>query len=135
MLNKPAALTDDERAELQTHPARGAELVSRFSDYRTGRDLILHHHERYDGQGYPDGLKGDEIPLGARIIAVADAADAMMSDRPYRKALGLSDVMRELERNRGKQFDPAIVDAMLWVLEKETAAEARPALARAAATV
>ena len=117
MLNKPSKLTPDETRELQTHPARGAQLVSRFRDYRNGKDLILHHHERYDGQGYPDGLKGDEIPLGARIIAVADSADAMMSDRAYRKALTAAETIQELSRNSGKQFDPMVVKAMLEILE------------------
>jgi hypothetical protein len=117
MLNKPSKLTPEEVKELQTHPARGAELVSRFPDYRNGKDLILHHHERYDGHGYPDGLKGDEIPLGARIIAVADSADAMMSDRPYRKALTAAETIEELSRNSGKQFDPMVVNAMLEILE------------------
>ncbi|MHB1161814.1 MAG: HD-GYP domain-containing protein [Chloroflexota bacterium] len=119
MLNKLEGLTEEERRELRCHPARGAELVSRFPDYRNGKDLILHHHERYDGHGYPNGLKGDEIPLGARIIAVADAVDAMLSDRPYRKALSLEDTMRELERNRGGQFDPMVADVMLDILEGE----------------
>ena len=131
MLNKPSALTEAERAEMQTHPVRGAALVSGFADYRNGRDLILYHHERYDGRGYPNGLKGEEIPLGARIIAVADAADAMMSDRPYRKALTMAETMRELERNSGKQFDPSIVDVILWILAKEASTEAQPSLVRA----
>lgn len=133
MLNKTAALTPEERAEIETHPARGAELVSQFADYRNGRDLILHHHERYDGTGYPNKLKGDEIPLGARIIAVADAADAMMSDRPYRKALGVPEVMRELEKNRGKQFDPEVVDVMLTILDMETSRATVRSLSRSQA--
>lgn len=135
MLNKPTALSDEERAELETHPARGADLVSGFADYRSGRDLILHHHERYDGHGYPKRLAGEEIPLGARIIAAADAADAMMSDRPYRKAMTVADAIRELERNRGKQFDPIVVDAILSILEKESASESHASLARAPMTI
>lgn len=135
MLNKPTVLTEEERAQLQTHPARGAELVSRFSDYRNGRDFILHHHERYDGQGYPYGLKGDGIPLGARIIAVADSTDAMMSDRPYRKALTVDETMLELERNRGKQFDPMVVDVMLSILEKEFLPEGRGSVSASPAAV
>ena len=117
MLNKPGGLTEEERREMESHAARGAALVSQFPDYRNGRDLILHHHERYDGRGYPSGLKGDEIPLGARIIAVADAVDAMMSDRPYREVLSVAETMRELDRNRGGQFDPMIVEVMLGILE------------------
>lgn len=130
MLNKTSALTEEEMGELRTHPTRGAELVGRFPDYRNGRDLILHHHERYDGQGYPNGLKGDAIPLGARIIAVADATDAMTSDRPYRRALSVVETMKELKRNSGKQFDPVVVEIMLGILEKEAGTGAQPVLSR-----
>lgn len=135
MLNKPSGLSKEEMEEVRTHPARGAELVSRFADYRNGRDLILHHHEQYDGTGYPYGLKGDEIPQGARIIAVADAVDAMLSDRPYRKARSVQAAMKELVKNRGKQFDPTIVDVVLSILEAEAGVEARPVLAPATATL
>lgn len=134
MLNKTGGLTEEERRELENHAARGADLVSRYPDYRNGRDLILCHHERYDGSGYPHGLKGDEIPLGARIIAVADAVDAMMSDRPYRAALSLAETMEELERNRGGQFDPMIVDVMLGILEGEASQGARSSLSPIPAT-
>jgi HD-GYP domain-containing protein (c-di-GMP phosphodiesterase class II) len=75
--------------------------------------IVEHEHERYDGKGYPDGLKGDEIPLGARIIAVADSYDAMTTDRVYRKALAEEDVLKELKRCSGTQFDPQVVDAFL----------------------
>ncbi len=135
MLNKPASLNQQELLEVHTHPSRGAELVSRFPDYRNGRDLILHHHERYDGKGYPDGLKGDQIPLGARIIAVADAVDAMLSDRSYRKALTIAETMKELERNSGKQFDPALVDVMLAILDAEARPQAWQETSQAAAMV
>ena len=80
-------MTDEEREQIRTHPAAGAELAGQFSMYRAGADIIRHHHERWDGSGYPDGIAGEAIPLGARIIAVADAYDAMTSDRPYRDAL------------------------------------------------
>jgi HD-GYP domain-containing protein (c-di-GMP phosphodiesterase class II) len=135
MLNKPSRLTEEEMQELRTHPTRGADLVSRFPDYRNGRGLILHHHERYDGNGYPSGLRGKEIPLGARIIAVADATDAMRSDRPYRKALTLAATVKELDGNRGRQFDPAIVDMMVEILEDEAnASESHRELGQARAT-
>ena len=122
MLNKPGRLTEQEMDEIRTHPSRGADLVGSFPDYRNGRDLVLYHHERYDGRGYPSGLRGEEIPLGARIIAVADAVDAMLSDRPYRRALTLIETMNELEHNRGLQFDPTVAKVMLEILAEEAPA-------------
>jgi HD-GYP domain-containing protein (c-di-GMP phosphodiesterase class II) len=86
--------------------------------YRHGANIVRHHHERWDGKGYPDGLKGEAIPLGARIIAVADAFDAMTSDRPYRKALSFSTAMQEVTRNAGTQFDPQIVEAFERAMTK-----------------
>ena len=90
--------------------AIGAEIVSRLEAYRQSVDTIRHHHERWDGSGYPDGLEGERIPLGARIIAVADAFDAMTSDRIYRAALPVDVAIAELAKGRGTQFDPQIVD-------------------------
>ncbi len=109
-LKKPAELSDEERQEIQQHAAIGAEIVSRLEAYRQSVDTIRHHHERWDGSGYPDGLEGERIPLGARIIAVADAFDAMTSDRVYRAALPLDVAFAELAKGRGTQFDPQIVD-------------------------
>ncbi len=109
-LKKPAELSAEERQEIEQHPAIGAEIVSRLEAYRQSIDTIRHHHERWDGTGYPDGLKGERIPLGARIIAVADAFDAMTSDRVYRAALSMDEAMAELRKGRGTQFDPQIVD-------------------------
>jgi HD-GYP domain-containing protein (c-di-GMP phosphodiesterase class II) len=109
-LKKPGALSEQERQELEQHPAVGAEIVSRLEAYRPSIDTIRHHHERWDGTGYPDGLKGERIPLGARIIAVADAFDAMTSDRVYRAALSTDEALAELRKGRGTQFDPQIVD-------------------------
>jgi HD-GYP domain-containing protein (c-di-GMP phosphodiesterase class II) len=109
-LKKPGALSEQERQELEQHPAVGAEIVSRLEAYRQSIDTIRHHHERWDGTGYPDGLKGERIPLGARIIAVADAFDAMTSDRVYRAALSTDEALAELRKGRGTQFDPQIVD-------------------------
>jgi HD-GYP domain-containing protein (c-di-GMP phosphodiesterase class II) len=119
VLDKPSRLTDEEFKEIQVHPVKGAELVSGYKDYRNGSDLILYHHERFDGKGYPFGLKGTQIPLGARIIAVADSVDAMLSDRPYRKGLPLTAVLTELERNTGMQWDPEVVNAMIDILKAE----------------
>jgi putative nucleotidyltransferase with HDIG domain len=113
VLFKQSSLTPEERRLIQAHSAEGGELAGRFSMFREGRRFIRHHHERWDGKGYPDGIAGEDIPLGARIIAVADSYDAMTSDRPYRKALPHEVAMIELRRGAGSQFDPAVVDAFL----------------------
>jgi len=109
-LKKPGELSDEERQEIEQHAAIGAEIVSRLEAYKQSVDTIRHHHERWDGSGYPDGLEGERIPLGARIIAVADAFDAMTSDRVYRAALPVDVAFAELAKGRGSQFDPQIVD-------------------------
>ena len=109
-LKKPGELSDEERQEIEQHAAIGAEIVSRLEAYKLSVDTIRHHHERWDGTGYPDGLAGERIPLGARIIAVADAFDAMTSDRVYRAALPVDVAFAELAKGRGTQFDPQIVD-------------------------
>jgi HD-GYP domain-containing protein (c-di-GMP phosphodiesterase class II) len=103
-------LSAEERQEIEQHAAIGAEIVSRLEAYKQSVDTIRYHHERWDGTGYPDGLKGEQIPLGARIIAVADAFDAMTSDRVYRAALPVDVAFAELAKGRGTQFDPQIVD-------------------------
>jgi putative nucleotidyltransferase with HDIG domain len=112
LLRKPGKLTDEERLLMQTHVERSAELVGTISNLR-GRiqKYVRHHHERFDGSGYPDGLAGQGIPIGARLIMVADTTDAMTTDRPYRSALGFDDVIAELRRCAGGQFDPDLVDA------------------------
>lgn len=111
ILNKPGALTEEEFTHIKTHPQMGDSIMEPVSFLTEPRDIILHHHERYDGRGYPDGLKGEEIPLGARILSVADSFEAMMSDRPYRKALDLHNALSEIKVNAGTQFDPAVVRA------------------------
>jgi HD-GYP domain-containing protein (c-di-GMP phosphodiesterase class II) len=113
ILYKQASLTADERKAIIAHPADGSELAGQFSMYRKGRDYIRHHHERWDGRGYPDGLAGTHIPLGARVITVADAYDAMTSDRPYRAALPPEIALAELRRGAGRQFDPDLVEAFI----------------------
>jgi len=118
LLYKPGSFDDRERDEFRRHPALGADLVQSFHLFRQGRDLILHHHERYDGKGYPIGLAGEEIPLGSRILAVADAFDAMISPRVYREPLTWEQAIEELQRNKATQFDPEVVDAFLRVLEQ-----------------
>lgn len=111
LLRKESRLTDEETALMQTHAAKSAELVGIISKFRGGiQHAVRHHHERWDGQGYPDGTTGASIPLASRIILIADTIDAMTTDRPYRKRLGLEIVIGELQKCRGTQFDPAIVD-------------------------
>ena len=114
ILMKPAALSDEERAIIESHVTKGEELLKNLAT--VDKDVIRavrHHHEREDGRGYPDGLSGSAIPIGARIIAVCDAVDAMLSDRPYRSALGVPAVRQQLQEHAGSQFDPSIVRALL----------------------
>jgi HD-GYP domain-containing protein (c-di-GMP phosphodiesterase class II) len=113
ILRKPGALTSDEMALMETHPIRSAELVSKVSNLRGVVADVRHHHERWDGAGYPDKLRAHEIPLGARIIMVADTIDAMTTDRPYREALDASAVRSELLKWKGLQFDPDIVERLV----------------------
>ena len=113
ILNKPGPLTPEERAEMEAHPVRGADLLKRHGDFARGVAIVRHHHEAWDGKGYPDGLKGTEIPFGARVIAVADSFDAMTSDRPYRKGMTVQKAADILYLGRGGQWDASIVDAFL----------------------
>ncbi len=124
VLNKPGRLSDEEWGLMRRHPLLGAEIISRFPEFARGADYVRYHHERWDGKGYPFGLRGEEIPLGARIIAVADSYDAMATDRPYRKRLTQDVIMQEFRRGAGVQWDPQVVKAFLNVMgEKETRGE------------
>jgi len=116
VLHKEGRLTDEEFALMKKHPQDGADILAKFPEYRRGRELVLAHHERVDGRGYPRGLAGTAIPLGARIIAVADAWDAMTSNRPYRSALDQEVALGELMRGRGTQWDAEVVDAFATTL-------------------
>lgn len=113
ILLKPAGLTEEEFKLMQSHPNLAVEILSSLSFLGEHLPLIQHHHERQDGSGYPLGLKGDEIPLGARIIQVADTWDAMTSDRPYRRRLSIEIATKELLKNAGTQLDKQCVDAFL----------------------
>lgn len=113
ILMKPGRLTPEERATMELHPIKSAELVVKISDLQDIVPAVRHHHENWDGTGYPDQLKGKEIPLASRIIMFADTIDAMTTDRPYRKALGEAEVREELKKFRGIQFDPDICDVLL----------------------
>jgi HD-GYP domain-containing protein (c-di-GMP phosphodiesterase class II) len=122
ILLKEGKLTEDEWREMSSHPEVGAKLVSKLPEFRKGRELILSHHERYDGKGYPRALRGEEIPLGARIITVVDSFDAMTSNRSYRTARDPEYVLAELAKGRGTQFDPRVVDAFLKALKEKAPA-------------
>jgi len=117
ILNKPAKLTEDEYEQMKRHSLLGYDIVE-AADMAVEARWVRHHHERFDGGGYPDGLAGEEIPLESRVILVADAFEAMTSDRPYRQAPGQSFAIVELGRNAGTQFDPAVVEALTCVLAR-----------------
>ena len=117
ILQKPTALTDAEWAEMKTHPVIGANLIGEVPNLERIRPIVLAHHEHYDGTGYPNGLKGDEIPLAAQIISVADTYEAMTSTRPYRPALCHADAVAELRRVAGSQLNPIVVEAFIRQIE------------------
>lgn len=124
ILTKPTSLTRGEYEEIKRHPAVGENIVAALDLSLDERAVIRHHHERWDGRGYPDGLSGDDIPLLARVVAVADAFDAMTSNRHYRKALERAQAFAELKRCAGSQFDPTVVSRFLEVFERSTRDEA-----------
>lgn len=113
ILNKTETLLPEEMKVIEKHPILGAEILEPITEFKTISLGVKYHHERFDGTGYPCGLKGENIPLIAAIISVADAYDAMTSDRPYRKSLEKNMVIKEIETNRNKQFSPTVVDAFL----------------------
>ncbi len=120
ILGKPGRLTPSEWVEMRRHPTIGKEIVEKIDSLGVVARIVEEHHERVDGKGYPKGLKGDEILLEARIVVVADAYDAMRSDRPYRQGLSKEEAIRELRRNAGSQFDPLVVKVFLEILDEET---------------
>jgi HD-GYP domain-containing protein (c-di-GMP phosphodiesterase class II) len=119
ILMKPQRLEVDEQELMRRHPIYGASILAPSAALRPLVPIVLHHHENFDGSGYPEGLKGDEIPLGSRIIIVADAYEAMTSDRIYRKAIGHDRAMEQLNKYKGAQFDPKIVRALEQVVQKK----------------
>jgi putative nucleotidyltransferase with HDIG domain len=125
ILTKTDKLTRNEAALMREHVTRGAEIVSKFTPFRGSVPAIRYHHERWDGLGYPEGMSGDEIPLEAAIIGLADAWDAMTTDRPYAAALSLNEAMMQIRAGRGKQFNPAVVDAF-WEVAKRRPADVLP---------
>ncbi len=119
ILRKPGPLTEAEWEQMRRHPEMGAQLLADIGFLSSAIPVVRHHHERWDGKGYPDGLAGTSIPLAARIFAVADTLDAMTSDRPYRPARSLAEARAEITRVRGSQFDPAVVEAFLATSDQE----------------
>ena len=120
ILNKPSRLTDEEYFVMKTHVTKGAEILRHFTLLENVAEGALYHHERYDGKGYAHGLKGEEIPLNARIIALADAFDAMTANRVYRKQLDLDFVLEEIKKCSGSQFDPNLVEIFLKLIDNKT---------------
>ncbi len=118
ILSKPGSLDAEERAAIEQHPLSSAEVVSRVDLLKESTSIVRHHHERPDGRGYPEGLKGHEIPVGARILNVADAFDAMISDRPYRKRKSVEEALDELKRGAGDEFDPVVVEYLTRLVAK-----------------
>ncbi len=119
ILLKPGPLTDEEYTETQRHSVIGGAIVSTHEAMTGIAQIVRHHHERYDGTGYPDRLARDAVPLGARIISIADALSAMTTDRPYRAAIPIEPAWEEIVRNSGSQFDPAIVEVFGTMVEQE----------------
>ncbi len=135
ILFKPGKLTPQEWIVMRTHASEGADILAGIDSYVPSLAIIRHHHERWDGKGYPDGLAGEEIPLGARIVAVADTYDAMVSVRPYRRGLHTLTVLEEIERHAGDQFDPRVAATFVRIMRQReglqpadlpTAANAHP---------
>jgi len=118
ILNKPGKLSNDDMEMVHQHPIWGESIIRPLKLKKREMAIVRHHHERYDGRGYPDGLAGQAIPLPARVISVADAFDAMTSDRPYRNAMGLRDALAELEAGAGSQFDPVMVEAFMAMVRE-----------------
>jgi hypothetical protein len=116
ILLKPGPLTPLEYRVMQSHAEKGADLLARYPEFVQGAEIVRHHHERWDGRGYPDGLGGTSIPFGSRVIAVADAFDAMTSDRPYRRGIPADQAATILREGRGRQWDPVVVDIFLAVI-------------------
>lgn len=113
ILNKPGELEESEWEIMKKHPHVGCDMLNKAGRFKDISEIVLHHHERWDGRGYPNGVKEEEIPLGSRILAVCDSVDAMKSDRPYRKSISDDICKEEISKNRGLMYDSKIADCML----------------------
>jgi HD-GYP domain-containing protein (c-di-GMP phosphodiesterase class II) len=122
ILNKPSRLTTEEYELMKKHPEYGWVVLRQIPGFERASLLILHHHESFDGKGYPGGLKGEEIPVGSRIVSVIDAFDAMVSSRPYREGLPLEEAARRLVQGSGTQFDPSVIKCFLPLARAEMSA-------------
>lgn len=118
ILTKTSKLTDEEYQKIKKHPLIGAQILSNASIFSDILPIVKYHHERYDGTGYPENLKGENIPFLARIVSVADAFDAMYSTRPYRTTIALTKITEEIEKNKNTQFDPIVADALLDIIKQ-----------------
>lgn len=124
ILLKPASLTDAEFNKIKQHPLKGDEILNHFSRFEDGAKIIRHHHEHFNGKGYPDGLQGESIPLGARIISVADAFDAMISPRPYKnKLITVEEALNKIKKEEGKQFDPIVAEVFCQMVREKVVEE------------
>ena len=119
ILRKPSKLTDEERAIIQKHPEYGWAVLKAVPGFERVSLFVLHHHEAYDGKGYPAGLRGEEIPIGSRIVSVMDSFDAMVSSRPYRTGLPLEEAIRRLREGSGTQFDPIVTRHFIAMASSE----------------
>ncbi len=119
ILLKPGRLTDEEYEKIKEHPVIGADIISKLGLWDREMEIIRHHHERFDGDGYPDRLQGLEIPKLSRILCVADSFDAMASDRAYRKKMEKNEVLDIIKENSGTQFDPEVVKAFLTIADQD----------------
>ena len=119
IINKPGKLTDEEFAMIKSHPAIGYDILKNMTEVENIEYGARWHHERYDGTGYPDGIKGEEIPEYARMIAVADAYDAMASNRSYRGAMPQEVIREEIVKGKGRQFDPVFADIMVQLIDED----------------
>ena len=117
ILFKPGPLNDEEWRIMRRHPVDGAEILEQIAGLQEMAKIVRYHQESYDGSGYPEGLKGEQIPIGARIATAVDAFDAMVTDRPYRKGMTVEKAIEELKRKRGSQFDPQVVDAIVGLYQ------------------
>jgi HD-GYP domain-containing protein (c-di-GMP phosphodiesterase class II) len=125
ILTKPGKLTDQEFSQIRLHPGKGWEIVRRLNGLDAIATIIRHHHERFDGSGYPDGLAGEQIPIEARIISVVDTFDALTSERPYRREMSLVEAEAEMRRVAGSQLDPACVEMFLALVKSGAVSMAR----------
>jgi len=119
LLDKPDRLTPDEFEVIKSHPGRGGKILEPIKAYSSELNIVVQHHERFDGNGYPKGLSGEQIDYGARIVAVADVFDAVSSDRPYRKGWEFDQCVGLIQDGRGLAFDPGVVDGFLQIVARE----------------